>query len=196
MALKSMTGFGEGTASAGGICVAVEISSVNRKQLDVNIGLPRNLAALDARVQGRVRQEFTRGRISGIVRVEVVEGLSGIVKVDAKLAAQYVEGIRADVRVINLSILNAPWYIKQLRDLPPKVPISFSDDYIDNRLSGESPTAYQTALWSTGPKEVTAAGITWDMPPDYLTNDRQNGLLSVSSIMTAHIMVRPVLLEN
>lgn len=94
MAIKSMTGFGEGTASVDGIRVAVEISSVNRKQLDVNISLPRNLVALDAQVQSLVRQDFSRGRISGMVRVETTDGLTGTVKIDAKLAAQYIEGLR------------------------------------------------------------------------------------------------------
>jgi len=103
MALKSMTGFGEGTASASGICVAVEISSVNRKQLDVNINLPRTLVALDAQIQSRVRQEFSRGRVSGIVRVEAANGSTGTVKVDAKLAAQYVEGIRAVAKKLKLA---------------------------------------------------------------------------------------------
>lgn len=102
MALKSMTGFGEGTASAGGIRVIVEISSVNRKQLDVNINLPRNLIALDARVQSLLRQEFSRGRISGIVRVEAANGSVGTVKVDERLAAQYVEGIRAAAKKLKL----------------------------------------------------------------------------------------------
>lgn len=44
---------------------------------------------------------------------------------------QYVEGIRQDVRVVNLSLLNTPWYIKQLRDEEPKVPITLSDAQID-----------------------------------------------------------------
>ena len=103
MALKSMTGFGEGTASVGGIFVAVEVSSVNRKQLDVNISLPRNLVALDAQVQSRVRREFSRGRISGIVRVEAADGFAGTVKIDAKLAAQYVDGIRAVAKKLKLT---------------------------------------------------------------------------------------------
>ena len=103
MALKSMTGFGEGAASANGVCVVAEVSSVNRKQLDVNINLPRNLVALDAQVQGRVRREFSRGRISGIVRVEAADGAAGTVKIDAKLAAQYVEGIRAVAKKLKLA---------------------------------------------------------------------------------------------
>jgi uncharacterized protein (TIGR00255 family) len=103
MALKSMTGFGEGTASAGGIRVTVEISSVNRKQLDVNISLPRNLIALDARVQSLVRREFSRGRISGIVRVEAANGAVGTVKIDDVLAAQYVDGIRSVAKKLKLT---------------------------------------------------------------------------------------------
>ncbi len=102
MGIKSMTGFGEGSASAGGIRVMVEMSSVNRKQLDVNISLPRNLVALDAQVQGLVRKEFSRGRVSGIVRVEAAAGSAGVVKMDSKLAAQYVEGLRQIAKKLKL----------------------------------------------------------------------------------------------
>lgn len=103
MALKSMTGFGEGSASSSGIRVTVELSSVNRKQLDINVNLPRNLITLDAQVQNMIRDEFSRGRVSGIIRVESAEDSTGTVKIDEKLAAQYVEGVRKTARKLNLS---------------------------------------------------------------------------------------------
>ena len=47
---------------------------------------------------------------------------------------QEVEGIRKDVRIANLSLLNTNWYIEQLKHEEPKVPISLSDNEI-NRIA-------------------------------------------------------------
>jgi len=44
---------------------------------------------------------------------------------------QQVEGVRKDVRVVNLSLLNTDWYIRQLRDEDPKVPIHLDDATVD-----------------------------------------------------------------
>ncbi|MEA1996169.1 MAG: DUF2723 domain-containing protein, partial [Gemmatimonadota bacterium] len=47
---------------------------------------------------------------------------------------QEVEHVRQDCRVINLSLLNTKWYIKQMRDMEPKTPISYSDEAIDKMM--------------------------------------------------------------
>jgi Protein O-mannosyl-transferase TMEM260-like/Tetratricopeptide repeat len=43
---------------------------------------------------------------------------------------QEVENIRTDVRIVNLSLLNTDWYIQQLRDMEPKVPIRMTDEQL------------------------------------------------------------------
>jgi hypothetical protein len=44
---------------------------------------------------------------------------------------QEAEGVRKDVRVINLSLLNTDWYVKQLRDEEPRVPMNVTDADIE-----------------------------------------------------------------
>ncbi len=43
---------------------------------------------------------------------------------------QEVEGIRKDVRIVNLSLLNTPWYIEQLKYYEPRLAINLQDEQI------------------------------------------------------------------
>jgi tetratricopeptide (TPR) repeat protein len=43
---------------------------------------------------------------------------------------QEVEGFRKDVRIVNLSLLNTPWYGEQLRDEEPRVPMRFTTEQL------------------------------------------------------------------
>ena len=47
---------------------------------------------------------------------------------------QYVTGYRTDVRVVNLSLLKTTWYVKQLRDLDPRLPIRMTNAAIDGQV--------------------------------------------------------------
>jgi uncharacterized protein (TIGR00255 family) len=95
MSLRSMTGYGRGVAVGGGLSVTVEITTVNRKQLDVLIGLPRGLAVLESRVQEMVQQQISRGRVNVDLSVEWGKAARRkAVRVDESLAAAYVAALR------------------------------------------------------------------------------------------------------
>ncbi len=99
--LKSMTGFGAGSSRVDGVSISVELSSVNRKQLEVAIRLPSQLASFDPQAQKLVQQSLSRGRVSGTVTLELPDGETSVT-VDEKRAAAVVEKLRASAKKLKL----------------------------------------------------------------------------------------------
>lgn len=60
--MKSMTGFGRGECVSKGIRYSVEISTVNRRNAEIVVNLPRELAALENAVREIVSPAVSRGR--------------------------------------------------------------------------------------------------------------------------------------
>ncbi len=103
MSLMSMTGRGAGRAAGRLARVEVELSSVNRKQLDVDVGLPRFLAAQEARVQERIRRRLSRGRVTGEIRVAWTEAAQAAgAQVDLGLARATVAALRGAAKKLGL----------------------------------------------------------------------------------------------
>ncbi|MGE4488397.1 MAG: YicC/YloC family endoribonuclease [Kiritimatiellales bacterium] len=101
MPIKSMTGFGAAAARGEGVRVAVELSSVNRKQLDVVFRLPPAIASLEAGVQKIVQQQISRGRISGNVQLES-DGGALTVQIDQPRAKETVTRLRRTAKKLGL----------------------------------------------------------------------------------------------
>ncbi len=98
-----MTGRGVGAAAGRLARVEVELSSVNRKQLDVDVGLPRFLAAQEARVLETVQSRLSRGRVTGEIRVTWAEAAQAAgAKVDLGLARATVGALRAAAKKLGL----------------------------------------------------------------------------------------------
>jgi uncharacterized protein (TIGR00255 family) len=65
--MKSMTGYGRGECAQDGFKVTVELSSVNRKQAEIAVNLPRELEMLEAPLRDLVNRHIARGRLAGRV---------------------------------------------------------------------------------------------------------------------------------
>ena len=77
--MKSMTGFGRATGSVGGHTLTVQVSSVNRKTLDLAIRLPDDWDSLEAGIGEQVRKAASRGRVSVTVELTGARGEGEIV---------------------------------------------------------------------------------------------------------------------
>jgi len=97
-----MTGFGTGSAKAGGVQMLVELSSVNRKQLDVSLRLPPPLTGSEATVQKIIKETVSRGRISGTVRLEAAGGRADV-QLDMLKAESAVKQLRAAAKKLKLA---------------------------------------------------------------------------------------------
>jgi uncharacterized protein (TIGR00255 family) len=79
--MKSMTGYGRGQSSGDSYDVSVEVSSVNRKALDVIVALPKEWSMLERPVSERVRSALARGAVRVSVQIDR-RGTAGELAVD------------------------------------------------------------------------------------------------------------------
>ncbi len=61
--MKSMTGFGRATASLGAQTLTAQVSSVNRKTLDLTVKLPEEWESLEPQINDLVRKYAVRGKV-------------------------------------------------------------------------------------------------------------------------------------
>jgi hypothetical protein len=123
---------------------------------------------------------------------------------------QDVEGVRRDVKIANLSLLNTPWYIKQLKNDDPyhvgTVNIRMSDSQIDQivpmrfstqkvTIAAPKPNPNETMKDIFQKYEITdssvmqAGNITWTMKPTLNFGD-------VQAVRVQDIMVREIVEAN
>lgn len=92
--MHSMTGFGGGSAAGEGFRISIETASVNRKQAEVVIQCPRELATLEEPMRKQVMDRITRGRVQVSISLERTEGTGTAFKVDATLARVFANALK------------------------------------------------------------------------------------------------------
>lgn len=102
MSIVSMTGFGRGEAKSEIASVVVELSTVNRKQFDCRINLPREIAPLEAQIQALLKTGIYRGQVHCNVAVSAVSSETGGLRVDMDKARAQLAALRGAAKVLGL----------------------------------------------------------------------------------------------
>jgi uncharacterized protein (TIGR00255 family) len=102
--MKSMTGYGRGERSQDGFKITVELNSVNRKQAEISLYLPREMEMLEAQVRDAINRSIARGRITVRVSLHAGEGqASAKMHLNVPLAKAYARELNRLAAQLKLS---------------------------------------------------------------------------------------------
>jgi len=109
--LKSMTGYGQGKAVNQYGRLVVEVQTINRKHLEVNVNLPKDLIQIENDLRTEVSGKISRGKINVYVGFDRVGDKSRAISIDIGLAKKYYDayaklrkalGIRGEIDLLTL----------------------------------------------------------------------------------------------
>jgi uncharacterized protein (TIGR00255 family) len=110
-----MTGYGRGETDHAGTKFSVELNSVNRKQSDVVVNLPRDLVELEPRIRQTINENISRGRTNATISFHSGANGARNLALNTELARSYHEAMRALQKELNAvgeititTILQAP----------------------------------------------------------------------------------------
>ena len=99
-----MTGYGRGECARDGLKITVELSSVNRKQGEISVTLPRELEVLEAQIRDVINRFISRGRLTARVALHAADGrASDRVRLNRPLARAYVRELKHLARELGLA---------------------------------------------------------------------------------------------
>lgn len=119
-----MTGYGRGESAQAGFKITVEVSSVNRKQSEIAVNLPRELEVLEAQIRDAVNERVARGRVT--VRVSIhATTTSGKLRIDTALAKTHSKELKKLAKSLNIPdaisldlLLRIPGVLQASEELP------------------------------------------------------------------------------
>ncbi len=90
--MKSMTGFGRGSATIEGFNVSVDLKTVNNRFLDVHLRASADLSVAEALIRRRIGERLSRGRVDAQINIERTGAV--LYELNRPLISGYITAIR------------------------------------------------------------------------------------------------------
>ena len=100
--IRSMTGYGRGQQTLGGMDITVELRSVNHRYYEYSSRLPRVYGFLDERLKNYLQKTVSRGKVDVGVWIDTVDAPGSEVVVNHALAEGYLKALRELVQTYGL----------------------------------------------------------------------------------------------
>lgn len=98
--MKSMTGFGRGSATGENFSVAVDLKTVNNRFLDVHLRIGSELSSLEPLIKRRISERLSRGRVDATVTFERTGEVS--YELNRPLIAGFISALRSMQQEFNV----------------------------------------------------------------------------------------------
>jgi uncharacterized protein (TIGR00255 family) len=98
--MKSMTGFGRGSATGDNFSVSVDLKTVNNRFLDVHMRMGSELSAIEPQLKRRITERLSRGRVDANLTFERTGEVS--YELNRPLIAGFISAMRAMQQEFNI----------------------------------------------------------------------------------------------
>jgi uncharacterized protein (TIGR00255 family) len=141
--MKSMTGFGHGSAEAEGVKVHIDIRTVNNRFLDIHMRLPQEIGSVEITLKKQIQGALKRGRIDVVVSVEQMRQAK--FSVNRPLVTGYLDALRSIKQEFGL---DGEPTLDLLAKLPGALQVSQDSSSVDDLVVSSVVAAMSQALVS------------------------------------------------
>jgi uncharacterized protein (TIGR00255 family) len=141
--IKSMTGFGQGSATGENFKVRVDLRTVNNRFLDVHTRLPQELSSLEISLKKQIQAKLKRGRIEMTIAVEQTRQAN--FEINRPLVAGYLAALSQAKTEFNLQ---GETTLELIAKLPGALQVSQNSSTLDETLVAGVTHALAQALIS------------------------------------------------
>lgn len=99
--MKSMTGFGRAVADCGDLSITLDVSSVNKKGLEICVSLPREWQAMERGIVQQIKKSFVRGKVNVACKADFKKK-PGAFSIDSKYISEALDELRKTCEFANV----------------------------------------------------------------------------------------------